>query len=225
MRPGVRKSPVIYQFWINMYTHSKTYLSTGVPLTDARQVIIMVHGRGATPEDIIQLAPRLQLEDAAILAPRAERQTWYPHSFLAPVRMNQPALGSALDLLDSLVDEVLEQGIGTERIFFLGFSQGACLVLEYAARNGRRYGGVMAFTGGLIGEQLDRSAYQGDFAGTPVLVTTGDPDPHVPVARVEDTVSILREMHAEVYLKIYPGRPHTILAEELDLANREVLPK
>ncbi|HEY0894979.1 MAG TPA: dienelactone hydrolase family protein [Sphingobacteriaceae bacterium] len=208
-----------------MYTHSKTYINTGLPLTDARQVIIMVHGRGASPEDIIQLAPRLKLQDAAILAPRAARQSWYPYSFLAPIQENQPALGSALELLDSLVSEAVEQGIGTERIFFLGFSQGACLSLEYVTRNGRRYGGVVAFTGGLIGEQLDPSAYQGDFSGTPVLITTGDPDPHVPVARVEETVSMLREMNAEVYLKIYPGRPHTILAEELDLANREVLSK
>lgn len=206
-----------------MYTHSKTYITAGLPLKEASRAVIMVHGRGASPESILSLASRLNAADAVILAPRAANQSWYPYSFLAPIHQNQPALDSALELLDTLVSEVMENGIPADRIFFLGFSQGACLTLEYAARNARRYGGVMAFTGGLIGEEVDRSRYQGDFSGTPVLITTGDPDPHVPVSRVEETRTILEDMNARVHLNIYPGRPHTILAEELVLANREIL--
>lgn len=206
-----------------MYTHSKTYISSGLPLKEAERAVIMVHGRGASPESILSLESRLKAGNAAMLAPRAANQSWYPYSFLAPVSENQPALDSALDLLDSLVSEAMENGLPADRIFFLGFSQGACLTLEYTSRNARRYGGVMAFTGGLIGEEVDRSRYQGDFSGTPVLITTGDPDPHVPVSRVEETCTILEDMHARVHLKIYPGRPHTILAEELVLANREIL--
>ncbi|WP_207426086.1 alpha/beta hydrolase [Pedobacter sp. SYSU D00535] len=206
-----------------MYTHEKNILTEGLPLEEAQKVVIMIHGRGATAESIASLADHLQLADAAILAPQATNNSWYPYSFMAPVQQNQPALDSALDLIGSLLAEVEGKGIPSEHIYFLGFSQGACLSLEFVARNGKRYGGVIAYTGGLIGEKLDRSNYKGDFAGTPVLLTTGDPDPHVPVGRVEESVSILEELKARVTLKIYKGRPHTIQMEEIQLANQLIL--
>jgi phospholipase/carboxylesterase len=206
-----------------MYKHSKDYIRSGVSIKEAKRAIIMVHGRGANAESIISLSSRLELKDTTVFAPRATHQSWYPYSFLAPAEENQPALDSALELLNGLVQELLEQGLGAEDIYFLGFSQGACLSLEYVSRHGKRYGGVIAFTGGLIGEELVAANYLGDFGGTPFLITTGDPDPHVPVARVEDTVNILRNMNGNVMLKIYPGRPHSILPEELELANQHVL--
>ncbi|HSI91027.1 MAG TPA: dienelactone hydrolase family protein, partial [Adhaeribacter sp.] len=127
---------------------------------------------------------------------------------------------SALELLAETVKGIQAQGIASENIFLLGFSQGACLTAEFAARNGQRFGGLLLFTGGLIGEELETENYQGNFAGTPVLITTGDPDPHVPVSRINETVAILAEKGAVVTKKIYPGRQHTILAEELELASK-----
>lgn len=183
----------------------------------------MLHGRGAEAESIISLASHLNLGDAAILAPQASNNSWYPYSFLAPVEQNQPALDSALELIDDLVNEVQVAGIEKDKLYFLGFSQGACLALEYAARNAAAYGGVIAFTGGLIGEHLNEKNYQGDFAHTPVFITTGNPDPHVPVTRVEESVVILEKLNAEVSLRVYNGRPHTIQLQELDLANKLVL--
>lgn len=206
-----------------MYRHSKDFITSGLPLDQANQVIVMIHGRGATPESIISLASHLKLDDAALLAPRATNNSWYPYSFLAPVEENQPALDSALELIGQVVEEVQEKGFRTDQIYFLGFSQGACLSLEYVARNAARYGGLIAFTGGLIGDNLNLANYQGNFGGTPVLITTGDPDPHVPVTRVEETAQILEAMQAEVTVKIYDGRAHTIQLEELQLANRLVL--
>lgn len=206
-----------------MYSHSKQIEESGLPLKEAKKAIIMLHGRGASAESISSLADYLNLEDAAIFAPKATNNSWYPYSFLAPVENNQPALDSALEIIDSLVREIISHGIPLHKIFFLGFSQGACLALEYVSRHATAYGGVIAYTGGLIGEHLDKSNYKGDFAHTPFLITTGDPDPHVPLSRVEETVEILEEMHAEVSLRVYQGRMHTIQQEEIKLANQLIL--
>jgi phospholipase/carboxylesterase len=138
---------------------------------------------------------------------------------MAPVSNNQPALDSALAVIGELVEDIKQKGIAQENIYFLGFSQGACLTLEYVTRNAGRYGGIIAFTGGLIGEKLIHDNYKGDFNQTPIFITTGDPDPHVPVSRVNESVAIIQGLHANVTLEIYKTRPHTITGEELALAN------
>ena len=202
--------------------HTKNIILGGRPLTAATRALIMVHGRGASAEDILSLADHLPVKDYALLAPEATGHSWYPYSFLAPPAQNQPWLGSALNLLGTVVDDILAAGIAKDKIFFLGFSQGACLTLEFAARKAARYGGVAAFTGGLIGDKIYTENYKGNFDGTPVFIGTGDHDPHVPLQRVEATTALLRGMHADVTERVYPGRPHTILAEEIAEAARVV---
>ena len=206
-----------------MYTHSKQIITAGTPVGEAEKAIIMLHGRGASANSIISLANHFDLANTAIVAPQAAEHSWYPYSLMAPVENNEPALSSALALIDNIVKDVTVQGIKKQNIYFLGFSQGACLTLEYVTRHATLYGGVIAFTGGLIGQRLVRGNYKGDFDRTPVLITTGDPDPHVPLSRVEETVAVLEEMNANVQLNVYKGRPHTITAEELDLAVLHVL--
>jgi len=207
-----------------MYTHDKQIITTGAPIGQAKKAIIMIHGRGASANSILSLADHLSLAaDMAIFAPQATEHSWYPYSFMAPVESNEPALSSALALINELVDDITKQGISKKNIYFIGFSQGACLTLEYIARHGEQYGGVIAFTGGLIGQTLVTSNYSGDFANTPVLITTGDPDPHVPVSRVEETVVQLTKMNADVLFKVYKGRPHTVTQQELELAEQHVL--
>ena len=203
-----------------MYTHQKDIKRQGKPLSEAKKALILVHGRGATAESILGLAAHLPVQEFSLLAPQATNHSWYPYSFMAPEEQNQPALDSALEQLDELVKSIEAAGIKSENLYFAGFSQGACLTSEYAARHAQKYGGLLIFTGGMIGQRLDGSRYQGDFAGTPVLITTGDPDPHVPVSRVEETVAVMEKLGAKVTKKVYPGRPHTILQEELDLAAR-----
>ena len=202
--------------------HTKNIIAAGQSLAAADRALIMVHGRGASAEDILSLADHLPVKGYALLAPEATGHSWYPYSFLAPPAQNQPWLGSALDLLGTVVDDIVAAGIAKEKIFFLGFSQGACLTLEFAARKAARYGGVAAFTGGLIGDKVYTENYKGDFGGMPVFIGTGDHDPHVPLQRVEATTALLRGMHADVTERVYPGRPHTILAEEVAEAARVV---
>jgi len=207
-----------------MYTHNKQIITAGVPVSQAKNVLIMIHGRGASANSILSLADHLALpEDMTIIAPQATQNSWYPHSFMAPVESNEPALSSALALIDEIIGDLTKQGIDRKNIYFLGFSQGACLTLEYTARHGQQYGGIIAFTGGLVGQELKLSNYSGDFAQTPILIATGDPDPHVPVSRVEETVAQLTKMNADVLFKVYKGRPHTVTQEELNLAEQHVL--
>lgn len=207
-----------------MYTHDKQIITAGVPVSQAKEALIMIHGRGASANSILSLADHLSLPaDMAIIAPQATQHSWYPYSFMVPVENNEPALSSALTVINEIVEDLTKQGIDRRHVYFLGFSQGACLTLEYVARHGQQYGGIMAFTGGLIGQELQLSNYSGDFAKTPILVATGDPDPHVPVSRVEETVAQLTKMNADVLFEIYKGRPHTITQEELNLAEQHVL--
>ncbi|WGQ09349.1 dienelactone hydrolase family protein [Pedobacter gandavensis] len=201
-----------------MYIHHKNISTAGLPVDSAAKAIIFLHGRGASATDILSLNQHLQVNDAALFAPQATNHSWYPYSFMAPAAENQPALDSALSVVKELVEEIEAQGIPQNKIFFVGFSQGACLTLEYVTRNAGRYGGVVAFTGGLIGEQLDLSNYSGDFEQTPIFISTGDPDQHVPVSRVNESKKILEEMNAQVTVSIYPGRVHTISKAELELA-------
>lgn len=201
-----------------MYTHQKKVITAGKPVAETQKAIIFIHGRGASAESILSLSDHLAVAAFSLFAPQATNNSWYPYSFMAPEEQNQPALDSAIEVLQDLLDRILVQGIKSENIYLLGFSQGACLTAEFATRNAQRYGGLLIFTGGLIGQQLDSSRYRGDFAGTPVLITTGDPDPHVPVSRVDETIKIMEEKGAVVTSKIYPRRPHTILPEEMELA-------
>lgn len=200
--------------------HDKNIHTAGKSLSEAKKVLIMLHGRGANAQDILRLAPHLNVADYALIAPQATNNTWYPYSFMAKPQQNEPWLSAALGLLKDLVGEVTMQGIATGNIFFLGFSQGACLTLEFAARNATGYGGIVALTGGLIGDEIDRTNYSGDFNGTPIFMGTGNPDPHVPIDRVNESVGILKEMNASVHLKIYENRPHTISMDEIVEANR-----
>jgi phospholipase/carboxylesterase len=195
-------------------TGDKTILA-GHDLATAGKVVIMVHGRGGTAEDILTLADYLPLEGYALLAPRADGNSWYPYSFMAPPAQNQPWLGYSLDQLQQLLTDIRARGITDDKIYFLGFSQGACLTLEFVTRNATRYGGVVAFTGGLIGDRVYPDNYKGDFGGTPVFIGTSDPDPHVPVPRVHATTAFLKNMNAAVTEKIYPGMGHTISTDEI----------
>ncbi|MFC7526034.1 alpha/beta hydrolase [Parapedobacter sp. GCM10030251] len=202
-----------------MYTHEKQIIQAGKLAAHAKKAVVLLHGRGSTAQGILSLQRHLQLEDALLLAPQATNNSWYPYSFLAPAEANQPSLDSALALVDDVVAETDKLGIPPANLYFVGFSQGACLTLEYAARHAKRYGGIVAFTGGLIGESLAASNYRGDFAGTPILITSGDHDPHVPLHRIEESVAIVKHLGAEVTTEIYPGKPHSISADETLLAN------
>jgi phospholipase/carboxylesterase len=208
-----------------MYTHSKEYITAGTPVQQAKAALIALHGRGGSANDIIRLAGTLKLSNIAIYAPEATNNSWYPYSFMATDEQNQPALDSALDAVDSVVKKIEADGIPAERIYFLGFSQGACLTVDYIARNAKKYGGAVVFTGGLIGGQLITERYKGNFYGTPVMISTGDPDPHVPLSRVEESVKVLEQLGAEVTLKVYPGKPHTITREEIELSQDVVFNK
>jgi len=162
-----------------MYTHAKNIVTAGAAVEKAKYAMVMIHGRGASAESIIPLAQYLNIKDVAIFAPQATKHSWYPTSFIEPVELNQPALDSALEMISGLVDDIVKAGIPAEQIYFLGFSQGACLCLEYVTRNAAKYAGVIAFTGGLIGKDLQMENYKGDFGQTEVLITTSDPDFHV----------------------------------------------
>ncbi|TGE08369.1 alpha/beta hydrolase [Hymenobacter fodinae] len=199
--------------------HQEPLHTAGQPLSAASKALIMLHGRGASAADILSLATHLHVPDFALLAPRATQNTWYPYSFLAPLPQNEPWLTDALAAVGRAVAAAQTAGIAAENIYFLGFSQGACLTLEYVARHATRYGGVVAFTGGLIGDQLYPEHYAGDFAGTPIFIGTSDPDMHVPVERVRASTKLLTTLGAQVTEKVYPNMGHTITHEEIELAN------
>lgn len=198
--------------------HQKKVIYAGEHLTKAKKALIMLHGRGAHAADILSLAGYLKLDGYALLAPQASTGSWYPLSFMAPIAGNEPWLSSALNVITEIVSDILAGGISKENLYFLGFSQGACLTLEYVTRNAAKYGGVVAFTGGLIGDKIHPENYSGDFAGTPVFIGTSNPDPHVPVQRVYASSSILRGMHAAVTEKVYDNMGHTINQDEFDKA-------
>jgi phospholipase/carboxylesterase len=202
--------------------HPKNIITSGKDLKNAGKALIMIHGRGGSAEDILSLANYLNVKDFALLAPQANNNSWYPYSFLAPLSQNEPWLSSALSLIKETLKDVIDKGISEQNIYFLGFSQGACLTLEFAARNATKFGGVAAFTGGLIGDRIYRENYQGDFKQMPVFIGSSDPDPHVPVERVGETTRILQSMNADVTERVFQNMGHTISKEEIDLANKLV---
>ena len=202
--------------------HEKNIKYSGTPVEQAKKALILIHGRGGTAEEILPIASELKIEDCAIVAPQAYNNSWYPLSFLAPEEQNQPWLNSALTLLLELETELNGKGIASENIYFFGFSQGACLTLEYVTRNARKYGGIIAIIGGLIGDHINTGNYISDFDGTRVYLGTSDPDAHVPVERVQQTAEILKNKNAEVELRIHKDGGHYILKEELGVANNFV---
>ena len=195
----------------------------GEPLDRAEGVVILLHGRGGSAEDILSLAPPLYRPGLAYLAPQAAGHAWYPNSFLAPIAQNQPWLDSALRKVEAIVENAIAAGIAAEHIVLGGFSQGACLATEFVASHPRRYAGLIALTGGLIGPPGMELTHAGSLAGTPAFFGSGDPDPHVPFERVQQSASVFTAMGASVTVRRYPGRPHTITPEELDFARRLLL--
>jgi predicted esterase len=195
-------------------------LRIGRPLAEADAAMILVHGRGATAASILELGQALYRPEMAYLAPQAAANTWYPYSFLAPMEQNQPGLDSALQAVDDVVSHVTAAGIPAERIFLAGFSQGACLASEYVARHARRYAGLLAFSGGLIGPPGTPREYAGNLNGTPVFLGCSDVDPHIPLARVEETARVLAGLGGVVDKQIYPGMAHTINDDELARADQ-----
>jgi phospholipase/carboxylesterase len=196
-------------------------LHLGSDVREASLAVVLLHGRGGSAEDILGLASAFDLPGIAYFAPQAAGHTWYPLSFMAPREANEPYLSSALAKVDAVIRSIEQAGLERNRIVVAGFSQGACLATEFVASHPARYGGLIAFTGGLIGAPgtLKSGPVTGtELAGTPALLSSGDPDPHVPWQRVEESAAILRSMGAAVTTKRYPGRPHTITPEELAAA-------
>jgi len=190
-------------------------LLAGEPLESAKAAMIMMHGRGATAEDILMLADEFKQPGFAYLAPQAAGNSWYPNSFLAPIASNEPGLSSGLAVIASLLEQLIQAGISSERTMILGFSQGACLSLEFVARNARRYGGVAGLSGGLIGPEGTPRSRSGSLAGTPVFLGCSDIDPHIPKARVQETAEVLQRLGGDVTMRLYPRMGHTVNRDEL----------
>jgi phospholipase/carboxylesterase len=190
-------------------------LTSGEPLESAQAAMIMTHGRGATAASILELAGVLDQPGFAYLAPQAAGNTWYPHSFLQPIERNEPGMSSGLAVLGALLEELGVAGLPPERVLLLGFSQGACLTLEFVARNARRYGGVIGFSGGLIGPDDAPRDYPGSLDGTPVFLGCSDIDAHIPKERVEHTDEVLRRLGGGVTMRLYAGMAHTINHDEI----------
>jgi glyoxalase family protein len=204
-----------------MRLHDDTpVLHQGRPLDEAELAVILVHGRGGTAPDILGLAETLSQSAFAYLAPQAANNSWYPNSFLAPIAHNEPYLSSALAKLDAVVSELASHDIGPEQLIIMGFSQGACLSLEYAARHAKRFGGVVAFSGGLIGTESEPWHYDGSLSETPIFIGCSDRDAHIPLERVKTSTRVLNDLGANVTETIYPGMGHTINQDELDQATR-----
>ncbi|MFW0718737.1 alpha/beta hydrolase [Pedobacter sp. N23S346] len=195
-------------------------IKSGKSLAVAEKVLVMIHGRGGSAEDILSLSADLNVDSFALVAPQAPGNSWYPQSFLSPRTENEPSLSNALKLINDLVLDLEKEGFTKEQIYFLGFSQGACLALEFAASQAARYGGVVAFTGGVIGDHVDHRNYHGNFDGTPIFIGSSNPDFHVPVSRVKESTALLEEMGANVTEIIYENMGHTISRAEIAQVNK-----
>lgn len=194
----------------------------GAPLDAARAVVVAIHGRGAGPDDILSLAPSIDRDDVAYLAPAAAGRSWYPQRFIADTALNEPHLGSALRRIAALVGDVAAAGIPHDRIVLLGFSQGACLSGEFVARHPRRWGGLVMLSGGLIGPPGTTWDTPGTLDGTPVFIGCSDVDAHIPLDRVEESADVLTRMGGTVTLRIYPGMGHTVNRDEIEHARRAI---
>ena len=190
-------------------------LHVGRDTAAARLMVVLVHGRGDTAAGILSLAEELNVPDIGYVAPQAAGNTWYPYPFLRPIEQNEPYLSSALRRLGTLLDGLAQQGVGADRIVLMGFSQGACLSLEFAARNARRYAGIIGLSGGLIGPPGTPRDYAGSFDATPVFLGCSDIDPHIPLDRVQESAGVFRRMQAKVDERIYKGGGHNVNADEI----------
>lgn len=191
----------------------------GPALDAAAAAVILMHGRGDSAHGILLLAPELRAPGVAFVAPQASGSSWYPDSFLAPIEVNEPWLSSALRRMATLAGDLVASGVPPERTVLMGFSQGACLTLEFAARNAQRYGGVVAFSGGLIGRDGTPRDYEGSLEGTPVFLGCSDIDPHIPLTRVQESTLIMEGLGGEVEERIYPGMGHTVNEDEIEWAH------
>ncbi len=200
--------------------HGLPVVHAGAPLGPKRVAAIMIHGRGAEPANILELVPRLDRAHVSYLAPAAANRTWYPLSFLAETEKNEPFLTSALAAVGRVVHEALEAGVPRERIVFLGFSQGACLASEFVYRHPGRYGGLIVFSGGLIGPPGIHWSKPGSFDATPVFLGCSDVDAHVPKTRVNETAEVFARMGAHVTERIYPGMGHLVIDDEIAYAQQ-----
>jgi predicted esterase len=190
-------------------------LHHGPAPTKARRTVVLIHGRGDSAAGILGLTQEFELDDVAWLAPQAAGHAWYPHSFLAPTERNEPFLSSAIGVLGGLVERLAADGVTADRLVLMGFSQGACLASEFAARRAQRYAAVIALSGGLIGPPGTVRDYAGSFAGTPAMFGCSDVDPHLPLDRVEESIAVFRRKGADVDERIYPGMAHTINSDEI----------
>jgi predicted esterase len=190
--------------------------TAGLPLNQARAAMVMVHGRGATADSILSLATALDVEGFAFLAPQASGNTWYPNSFLAPIPSNEPGITSGSRAIGDVLASIEAAGIPAGRTMLLGFSQGACLSLEYSARNARRYGAIACLSGGLIGPDGTPRDYEGSYEGTPAFLGCSDIDGHIPATRVMESADVLRRMGAKVVAKLYPGMGHLVNDDEIE---------
>jgi phospholipase/carboxylesterase len=197
-------------------------MTAGARLEDAEAAVVLVHGRGATAQSILQMADEFRREGVALLAPQAAGNEWYPNSFLAPVESNEPGRTSGLEAIAAAVDGAVAADIPVDRIMLLGFSQGACLASEFLARHPDRFGGLAALSGGLIGESIDPTEYDGDLEGTPVFLGCSDVDPHIPEERVHDTADVFERLGADVTTRIYEGMGHGVNEDELDFVSEMV---
>lgn len=201
---------------MNLLHQGKPVLTAGEPLAEASAAMVMVHGRGATAEDILTLAAELDQPGFAFLAPQAENNTWYPNRFVEPITSNEPWLSSALASVQDVIAMVTSAGIPPERAMLLGFSQGACLTLEFAARHARRYGGIVGLSGGLIGPDGTPRDYPGSFEGTPFFLGCSDVDPHIPKVWVGESAAVLTGLGGQVTVRLYPNMDHTVNQDEID---------
>jgi phospholipase/carboxylesterase len=203
-----------------MTTLTSEVMRAGAPIGAARTAMILVHGRGASAEGMLGFGDAFDADDIAYLAPQARGGSWYPRSFMAPIAQNEPYLGNALQMLSDVVAAVERQGMPREKIVLLGFSQGACLAIEFAARNAARFAGVVSLSGGLIGPEDTLRNYPGSLAGTPVFLGCSDVDSHIPLARVHESTAVMTRLGGDVTEIIYPGMGHTIVQDEVEHVKR-----
>ena len=191
-------------------------VATGTPLGEARVAMIMIHGRGASAQSILSLAPALAADGVAFVAPQASGGTWYPYGFMSPMERNEPGIGSGMRTIARVLAAVESAGVPAERTILLGFSQGACLATEFAARHARRYGGVAGLSGGLIGPDGTPRDYAGSLDGTPVFLGCSDVDGHIPAARVRESAEVLARLGGDVDMRLYPGMGHLVNEDEIE---------
>ncbi|MBX3006458.1 MAG: alpha/beta fold hydrolase [Melioribacteraceae bacterium] len=192
------------------------FVYSGTTLEHAKAVMIMIHGRGSTAQNILSLVDELNVDGIVYIAPQASDYSWYPYSFLSPVKMNEPGRSSGLSVIDSIANQLSEYGFTSDKIFLLGFSQGACLSLEYAARFPKKVAAVFGLSGGLIGDRSELINYYGDLQGTEIFLGCSDIDPHIPLQRINETEQIFLSLNAKVEKRIYNGMGHTVNNDEID---------